>query len=115
MSSPTALSRKLLEAEGYTVDVVERWLPQARRRLDLFGFADLIAIRKGEGPLLVQTTSATNMASRRTKILAEPRAALWVATGGRILLHGWRPKVKGVRAREVRAEYLAPTIAAPLG
>lgn len=92
MSTPTQRSLARLREAGYTVAIVERWNPHAKIRQDLFGFADLLAIRTGE-IVLVQTTTAVNIAARRKKIREEPRYLLWLAAGGKVLLHGWR-KVK---------------------
>lgn len=89
--TPTQRSLKLLRDRGYTAAVVERWNAFARVRQDLFGFVDIVAIKAGEsGVLAVQSTSADNLAARRTKIAAEPRAEVWLAAGNRIALHGWR-------------------------
>ena len=89
--TPTSRSKRYLEKQGYTVGVVERWVPQTRKRIDLFGFADLIAMRIDHPhPLLVQTTSGANVASRRAKIEAEPKALIALNSGFRIHTHGWR-------------------------
>jgi len=102
--SPTRLSLKLLRKEGWHVEVVERWNPHARIRNDLFGFADLIAIRDAHPPMLVQVTTSTNFQARRRKILAEQRALIWLHSSGTILLHGWKPKKKRGVPRECREE-----------
>lgn len=96
--TPTQRSLDLLRKEGWTAAVVERWNPHARIRQDLFGFADLIAMRPGDQPLLVQTTSGGNFAARISKILDEPLAALAVASGFQIEVHGWR-KLKADKGR----------------
>lgn len=91
MSSPTARTLKLLRDEGYTVGVTERWIPQARKRADLWGFADLAAIHPAHrGVLLVQATSASNHASRRTKLLALPSFELAKQVGCRVQVISWR-------------------------
>jgi hypothetical protein len=72
----------------------------------LFGFADQVglavfgwkmnmgefAYKFNEGIYAIQTTTNSNMAARRKKILAEPNAKAWCAAGGRILLIGWSKK-----------------------
>ena len=46
-------------------------------------------------PVLVQTTTGSNLAARRAKIYASDKAALALQSGFRIVLHGWRQlKVK---------------------
>jgi|SRR5712664_2965408 len=103
MASPTQRSLKHLREQGWTACVVEKWIPQIKRRKDVFGFGDLLAIRVWDMTLngehtdltvkreiaLVQTTSLNNMAARRDKIMAIPEAAYWKRSGGMILLHGW--------------------------
>lgn len=61
--TPTQRSLCKLRADGWLVAVVERWNPYARVRQDLFGFADLLAI-KGNEVLAVQTTSGDHVAHR---------------------------------------------------
>ncbi|MBI4326652.1 MAG: hypothetical protein HY674_15520 [Chloroflexi bacterium] len=43
--TPTQRSLSKLRAEGWLAVIVERWNPYDRVRQDLFGFADLLAIR----------------------------------------------------------------------
>ena len=92
-TSPTVRSLALLRGNGYSAQVVERYNPYAKIRIDLFGFIDLVAIKEGEsGVVGVQTTSASNLSARYKKILLIPEARIWLATGNRILLHGWAKK-----------------------
>jgi hypothetical protein len=89
-ATPPARSLRLLRAEGYTAGVVERWLPHQKVRIDLFGVGDLVACKAGvPGPLLVQTTTAGNLAARLKKARAERRLHAWLSSGGRFELHGW--------------------------
>lgn len=88
--SNTVRSTKLLEAEGWVVDTVERWIPGANIRKDLFGFGDLFAIHAGTGDtLIVQTTSKSNISSRINKIIASPFLPIVRKAGIRIEAHGW--------------------------
>jgi len=68
--SPTARSLAHLKSLGYTAKVVERWNPFAKIRQNLFG-GDLLALKPGEPVLVIQATSGTNHAARRTKLAAE--------------------------------------------
>src|SRR5581483_6625953 len=77
--TPTQRTLKLLKEQGYTVRVVERWNPFARKRLDLFG-GDILAIKRGLPPLLVQCTSAANLASRWTKSIRSQEVKSWLLT-----------------------------------
>ena len=102
--TPTARSLAYLRKDGWRAHVVEQRLPHSNITRDLFGFIDILAIRNGE-VLAVQTTSATNVASRLRKIesdeladaLAEVRAAGWT-----IHVHGWRKPTKTRRTWELR-------------
>jgi carbonic anhydrase len=94
MSSPTQRSKAYLESEGYTVAITEHWNQWARRRVDLFGFVDLLAIRQNE-TLAVQTTSGSNVSARVKKIAEHENVAAVRAAGWRIVCHGWRKNSKG--------------------
>jgi len=86
-------SRKALEAEGWTVDVVEQTIPYHFIKRDFGGFADIIAYSPTRGIMAVQATgglSTGNAQKRIAKIKAEPRAAIWLASGGLIVVHSWQ-------------------------
>jgi hypothetical protein len=87
--SPTQRSLAYLRKVGYTVGVLEHWNAWAKIRVDLWGFGDLIAFRPGVPVMLVQTTTGTNAAHRRAKILANKTAKEWVEAGHEIVLHSW--------------------------
>jgi len=89
VTSPTQRSKAALVADGWTVATVERWNPHMRIRQDLFGFADLLAMKPVEYPLLVQVTS-TGWSSRIKKIRASDLAFTALNSGFRIEVHGWR-------------------------
>ena len=91
--TPTQRSLAYLREEGYTVAIVERWNPHARIRQDLFGFIDLLAIRKDE-TLAVQVTS-TGVSSRIKKIMESDFLPKVRDAGWRIIVHGWRKNSKG--------------------
>lgn len=61
---------------------------------DLWNVFDLIACRpKVDKPgvvVLVQSTSTSNHATRRTKILTSSEARFWLLSGGRICIQSWR-------------------------
>lgn len=95
MESPTARSLRYLRKNGYVAQVVERWNPYARVRIDLFGFIDLVAIDAGKGQIIgIQTTSQSNISARIKKILSIPEAKIWLQSGGKIHVHGWAKKGK---------------------
>ena len=92
-------STKLLEAGGWTCCTVEQTIPHTFIKRDFAGFADLIAFSPTRGIIAIQVTGGGNGASRIAKIKGEPRAAIWLASGGRIQVHDWRKRA-GMRARE---------------
>lgn len=99
MSSPTQRSLALLRKEGFVAQVVEKYNPYARVRVDLFGFIDIVAIKKEcgkcagiNGVVGVQTTSAAHIMERVRKILSIPESKIWLECGNKIIVHGWSKK-----------------------
>lgn len=118
--TPTARTLDQLRREGWYADVVERVVPRPGRphpiRSDLFGFADVLAVRPSGIALLVQCTAASGISARVAKILDAdylPIVEAWLADpmhslevwgwkkyakanpGSRRL---WRPRVVPIRA-----------------
>ena len=91
--TPTQRSLAYLRDEGYLVEVVEKWNSFTRTRKDLWGWADLLAIRRGE-VLAVQVTSE-GVANRVKKVMDSETIARVREAGVRIEVHGWRKNVKG--------------------
>jgi hypothetical protein len=90
MSSPAQRSLKYLRDQGYIAQVVEKWNPYARVRVDLFGFIDIVALKDGEkGVFAIQTTSTSNMGARIKKIISIPEAKKWMVAGNKIFVQGW--------------------------
>lgn len=89
----TAKTIRYLQEQGYEVGKVEAFNPFARKRIDLFGIIDLVAIG---GPRILGVQSCgQNFAEHDRTILASPYTKLWLK-GGDLVLIGWR-KVKKVR------------------
>lgn len=96
MATPTSRTLAYLRKQGYTAEVVEKWNPFSRTRKDLFNFADIVAI--GSSTVGVQCTSTGNMSARVKKIIAEPKARIWLEAGNTIFVIGWSKKgAKGKR------------------
>lgn len=91
--SPTQRSLAYLREQGYRVAIVEHWNPHARIRQDLWGWCDLLAIRKNE-VLAVQVT-ASGVAARIKKIQESDTIAMVRDAGIRVEIHGWRKNSKG--------------------
>lgn len=92
MKSPTEQSLKALRKSGHRAQVVEHFNSFTKRRHDLFGFIDIIALSPGNRIIGVQTTSGSNAAARCTKIVDECKdaAADFMRCGGFLEVHGWR-------------------------
>lgn len=102
----TKLSTDHLEADGWIVGNVEKWVPHTPIRQDLFGFADLVAVKPGRTPQLIQVTSSSNMAARVSKILASHLAIVCLMGGLEIVVHGWREKTKANPTRSLREQHI---------
>jgi hypothetical protein len=90
VSSPTARTLAVLRREGYLAAVAEKWNPHSRTRADLFGFADVLAVRAGAPVLAVQATSASNHAARVGKAQALPALRVWLLAGCEFQVWSWR-------------------------
>lgn len=92
-------SRKMLEAAGWSVAVVEQRIPHCFITRDAFGFADLICCAPHRGILAVQVTGGGNGPARIAKIRQEARAGIWLTAPARIQVHDWRKRA-GQKTRE---------------
>ena len=98
--SPTQLSLSKLRGDGWTAEVVERYNFFSKKRHDLYGFIDILAVGP-EGTLAVQTTSYSNVSSRVRKISEHENVGAVRDAGWRIVVHGWRKKNNRWVCREV--------------
>lgn len=78
----------LLRERGYQVATVEHYNAFTRRKHDLFGCIDLLAIGHGE-TVAVQVTSKGHLSDRRHKIEEAEAYPEMLRSGWRIVLHGW--------------------------
>lgn len=97
-TSPTQRTLAELRKRGQTAQVVERWNPHARVRVDLFGVIDIVAL--GTYILGIQACAGASHAARVTKILAEPRARQWLQAGARLECWSWSKR--GARGKAKR-------------
>lgn len=97
--SPTQRTVAHLKSLGYLPAIVEKWNPYARVRQDLWGWADVLAIREGE-VLAVQATSS-GVAARVRKIQESKTVAVVRKAGVRIEVHGWTKRANGRYALRV--------------
>jgi len=98
--SPTQLTKRHFERQGYKVAIVERWNPHANVRQDLFGIIDVLCVGNGE-TVAVQCTSYSNISSRVNKIADADATPELREAGWRILVQGWRKPGHRWECREV--------------
>jgi hypothetical protein len=91
--TPTQRSLEYLREQGYLCAIVEKWNPHARIRQDLWGWCDILAIKKNE-VLAVQVT-ASAVADRIKKITLSDTVGAVREAGIRIEVHGWRKNSAG--------------------
>lgn len=129
-TSPTRRALAECKRRGWTAQVVEKWIPHTRRRLDLFGVIDIVAIVPptdgipgacqceawGEhecacgnyqammgypGRIVgIQATSGTNHNARVVKSKAEPRLSAWLNANAEFLV--WSFAKRGPRGKAKR-------------
>ena len=97
--SPTQRSLEHLREQGYHCEIVEKWNPWRKVRQDLWGWCDILAIRRDE-VLAVQVTSA-GVAARIKKIQESDTVAKVREAGIRIVVHGWTKRANGRYALRV--------------
>ena len=97
--TPTQRSLAALRDLGYLVEVVEKWNSFTRTRKDLWGWADLLAIKRGE-VLAVQVTSKA-VANRVAKVTNSETIGRVREAGVRVEVHGWRKNSKGKYVQRV--------------
>jgi hypothetical protein len=112
-SSPIQMSLALLRDQGWLCEIVEHKISGTLKTRDLLGFGDILCLRVGEQPLIVQTTTRSNQAARRWKVLQADALSLWLQHG-RVVVHGWgrsqkrgEPRVWKVTECEITRDMLA--------
>jgi hypothetical protein len=89
--SPTQLSLRHLRKRGYVGGIVERFNSFVNKRFDLFGFIDIVAMKKDEvGVTGIQTTTLPNLSSHLKKAKPLEELRMWLEVGNRVEFHGWR-------------------------
>jgi hypothetical protein len=73
---------------GYQTANVEHYNYFTKRKHDLFGCIDILAIGNNE-TLAVQVTSKSNMSARIKKIEASEALPEMLRSGWRVIVHGW--------------------------
>lgn len=99
-SGPTERTLQQLRKDGWLADVVERWIPHAKRRKDLFGIIDIVALGDGE-TLGVQCTSDSNMSARVHKLEESDAISALRECNWRLEVWGWKKKNGRWQVRKV--------------
>jgi hypothetical protein len=86
--SPTARTLAYLRKQGMVCQVVERFNPFCKIRIDLFGCIDIVAVSE-TNIIGIQATSGSNHSARKKKILESDILPLWKKAGGVIKLISW--------------------------
>lgn len=86
--TPTQRSLAYLRENGYLVEIVEHWNPWVKQRKDLWGWCDLLAIKRDK-VLAVQVT-ASGASARVKKIQASDTIARVREAGITVHVHSWR-------------------------
>lgn len=94
VSSPTQRTLAEMRKRGYCAEVTERYLHVIKRRKDLYGFIDILAVKKGE-IVGIQACSATDISKRVDKIANHENVGIVRSSGMKLLVHGWRKNSKG--------------------
>ncbi len=94
-------SLKMLREAGWTAEITEHWNSFGGVKVDFANFADIIFFKAGHGRHACQVTTRGEIRPHIKKILAEPRALIWILSGGRILLHGWNHKAPPGKKRKI--------------
>lgn len=92
--SLTLRTTKHLREQGYLVATVEYYNAFTKRKHDLFGVIDILAIGNGE-TLAIQVTSRSNMSARIKKIQDNLALPEMLRSKWRILVHGWDKGTNG--------------------
>jgi hypothetical protein len=86
--TPSQRTIKHLKDQGYMVANVETYNYFTKRKHDLWGCIDILAIGNGE-TLAVQVTSKSNMSARIRKIEDSEALPEMLRSGWRVIVHGW--------------------------
>ncbi len=98
MGKFTQRTLKYLRDEDYTTAFVEKYVYQVKKKFDMFGIIDIVAIKLGE-TVGVQSCGLDFTSHDRT-ILGHENSLKWLKAGNRLMLIGWN-KVKKVRGGKV--------------
>ncbi len=112
--TPTKAALAYFRRQGFEPYITEKFIrtPKGGFRQDAYGFGDIL-IYHAEKKItaLVQACIRTDMAKRRTKILANPKAPGWVKAGNKIYLSALA-KRKRRGSKRIRYEVVVEDVSA---
>ena len=94
MSSLNQRTIALYQDQGYRCTVVESYNSFTKRKKDLFGIFDVLAVGNGQ-TIGIQITSKSNMAARIRKIEESEFLPEILQSGWRVVVIGWFKKENG--------------------
>jgi len=94
LSSLNQRTVALFTERGYSCTVVESYNSFTRRKKDLFGIFDVLAVGNEE-TVGIQITSKSNMAARMRKIQESEYLPEIIRSGWRVVVIGWFKKPNG--------------------
>ena len=98
--SPVERTLDWLRQHGYTATKTEHYHHYAKRRIDLFGFIDVLAVSEHH-VIAIQVTDGSHRAEHVPKILALPVARL-LAQHMDVELWSWSLKLTGLTRKDGR-------------
>ena len=85
-------SKKLLESQGFKVGIVEYWHAYAHKRMDLYGLADLVALRGDRAGTTYIQCCGEDIQSHVEKMLANTVMPDLLKAGNPCFLWAWRKR-----------------------
>lgn len=95
-------SKRYLEEKGFHVWITEHWNQWSHVRQDLFGFADLVAVRHDSNGVWAVNACGEDVAKHIKKYIngwehpkkgqqpPNPHLPVWLSAGNRFSIMGWR-------------------------
>lgn len=91
--SPSAILLQELRSQGWHAQSVEKWNAFAKRRIDLFGGIDIVAVHPEARRIVgFQVTSRANMSARLHKMRGIASLKAWVQAGAELIVAGVQQK-----------------------
>jgi hypothetical protein len=85
-------SKQLLEEQGFKVGIVEHWHAYAHKRMDLYGLADLVAVRGDRSGTTYVQCCGEDVSSHIEKMLANTVLPDILKAGNPVFLWAWRKR-----------------------